>query len=171
MEEKGIACFPLPLKDRIPNFEGSEKAAELLRSLPEWRNAKIIMANPDYAQHRIRENALIDGKILIMATPRLRKGFVKIDPAKVKGKESFASTIKGSLKYGEDIGYKTPRPDMKIVGSVAVDFLGNRLGKGSGFGDREIEFAEEKSKNLIIVTTVHDWYMQVERTPVALAIG
>ena len=42
LEEKGVARFPLPLKDRIPNFEGSDKAAELMTNLPEWKRAKII---------------------------------------------------------------------------------------------------------------------------------
>lgn len=156
MEEKGIAKFPLPIKDRIPNFDGSDLAAKLLRKLPQWKKAKIIMANPDYAQHKVRENVLKEGKILIMASPGLRQGFLKIDPRKIKSKESFAATIKGAFKYGEKIGYKIPKPDLKILGSVAVDLKGNRLGKGGGFGDREIEYAESKHKEILVITTIHE---------------
>jgi 5-formyltetrahydrofolate cyclo-ligase len=50
MEERGIARFPLPLKDRIPNFEGSDQAAKLVSTLPEWKKARVIFANPDFAR-------------------------------------------------------------------------------------------------------------------------
>ncbi|MFH8132515.1 MAG: 5-formyltetrahydrofolate cyclo-ligase, partial [Candidatus Aenigmatarchaeota archaeon] len=42
MEEKNIARFPLPVRDKIPNFEGSEKAAEKVRELEVYKMAKII---------------------------------------------------------------------------------------------------------------------------------
>jgi 5-formyltetrahydrofolate cyclo-ligase len=35
LEEKKIARFPLPCFGRIPNFEGAEKSAKLLTTLPE----------------------------------------------------------------------------------------------------------------------------------------
>jgi 5-formyltetrahydrofolate cyclo-ligase len=50
LEEKGVARFPLPLKDRIPNFEGSDQAAKLVSTLQEWKRAGVIFANPDSAQ-------------------------------------------------------------------------------------------------------------------------
>lgn len=86
LEEKGVARFPLPLKDRIPNFEGSNEAAERLRKLPEWKNARVIYSNPDYAQKKVREFALLDKKVLVMASPRLRSGYIKIDPKACAGK-------------------------------------------------------------------------------------
>ncbi|MCS7106099.1 MAG: 5-formyltetrahydrofolate cyclo-ligase, partial [Candidatus Aenigmarchaeota archaeon] len=139
MQEKNIARFPFPVYGRIPNFEGSEKAAEKVRELEIYKKARIIFSNPDYAQRKIREFALKDGKILIMATPRLKHGYLIIEPKKVKGKEEFASRIKGAFKYGEKIE-KIPRPDLIVTGCVAVDRNGNRLGKGGGYGDREINF-------------------------------
>ncbi|MBM4141874.1 MAG: hypothetical protein FJ242_10445 [Nitrospira sp.] len=50
LEERGAARFPLPLKDRIPNFEGSNQAAKLVSSLAEWKKAAVIFVNPDFAQ-------------------------------------------------------------------------------------------------------------------------
>ena len=97
MEELGVAKPPFPIRGRIPNFVGSEKAAEKVRELKEWKNAGIIVANPDFAQQKVREFALLDKKVLIMASPRLRQGYLKIDPKKVEGKERFASTIKLSI--------------------------------------------------------------------------
>lgn len=155
MEEKNIARFPLPVRDKIPNFEGSEKAAEKVRELEVYKMAKIIFANPDYAQKKIREFALKDGKLLIMATPRLRQGYLLIEPEKVKEKEEFASTIKGAFLLGKR-AKEIPKPDLLVTGCVAVDKKGNRLGKGYGYGDREIKFFLEKFGKIPVLTTVHD---------------
>jgi 5-formyltetrahydrofolate cyclo-ligase len=163
LEEKKIAKPPLPCFGRIPNFEGSEKAAKLLKTLPEWKGAKIVFSNPDAAQQPVRELALKEGKILIMATPRLKKGYLKIDPKDVKGKEKEASTIKGGFKYGKPIK-DLPKPDLIITGCVAVDKEGWRLGKGGGYGDREIKTFLKKFGKIPVITTVHELQI-VEKVP------
>jgi 5-formyltetrahydrofolate cyclo-ligase len=155
LEEKKIARFPLPCIGRIPNFEGSEKAAKLLTNLPEWKTAKIIVSNPDAAQQPVRELALKEGKILIMATPRLKKGYLKIEPKDVKEKEKEASTIKGAFKYGKQIK-DLPKADLIITGCVAVDKEGWRLGKGGGYGDKEIKTFLEKFGKILVITTIHE---------------
>jgi 5-formyltetrahydrofolate cyclo-ligase len=155
MEEKGIAKFPLPCVGRIPNFEGSEKAAEKVRLLEEWRQAKVVLANPDFAQKKIRENALKDGKFLVMASPRLKHGYISIEPKKVKGKEEFASTIRGAFKYGTE-AKDIPKPDLIVTGCVAVDLNGHRLGKGHAYGDKEIRTIKTMFGEIPVVTTVHD---------------
>lgn len=71
--------------------------------MPEWKKAKIVFSNPDFAQQKVRELVLKSGKILIMATPRLKEGYLKIDPKEVKGKKEIASTIAGAFKYGEKL--------------------------------------------------------------------
>jgi 5-formyltetrahydrofolate cyclo-ligase len=155
MESLGIAVFPKPCRGRIPNFSGASFAAEKLRQLDEWRKAKIIFANPDSPQQKVRENALVDGKILVMASPKLKRGFILINPAKVKGKEHFASTIKGAFKF-ETETHSFPKPDLIVEGSVAVDLHGHRLGKGHGYGDVEIGILKKMFGEIPIVTTVHD---------------
>jgi 5-formyltetrahydrofolate cyclo-ligase len=60
LESEHVARFPLPCFGRIPNFAGSEKAAEQVRLLPEWRKARVVFVSPDYAQQKVRENALLD---------------------------------------------------------------------------------------------------------------
>jgi 5-formyltetrahydrofolate cyclo-ligase len=164
MEEKKIARFPLPPYDRIPNFEGSDKAAEKVRELEVYRKAKIVVANPDYAQKKVREYALKDGKILIVASPRLKHGYLQINPEEVRGKEEFASTIEGCFKYGKRIK-EIPKPDLIVTGCVAVDKNGNRLGKGKGYGDREINFFKSKFGEIPVLTTVHEIQI-VEKVPV-----
>jgi 5-formyltetrahydrofolate cyclo-ligase len=155
MERLRIAVFPLPCRGRIPNFKGAEAAAEKLRQLKEWKNARVVFVNPDSPQRKVRENALNDGKTLIMASPRLKKGFVLIDPAEVKGKERFASTIRGALKFGVQV-QDFPRPDMVVEGSVAVDVCGHRLGKGHGYSDLEIQILKRMFGKVLVATTVHD---------------
>ena len=155
MREKGIAKFPLPCYGRIPNFYGAEKAAENLKKLEEWKKARIIFANPDSPQKKIRENALKEGKTVIMASPRLKHGFIIVRPEKVLGKERFAATIRGAFTYGEKTT-SIPKPDLVIAGSVAVDLQGHRLGKGGGYGDRELKMIRENFGKILVVTTVHD---------------
>jgi len=163
MEQAGVAAFPLPCWGRIPNFVGAEKAAERLRKLKEWKNARVVFVNPDSPQRKVRENALKDGKILIMASPRLKRGFLLVDPRKVRGKEHLASTIKGAFKYGVTV-QDFPKPDLIVEGSVAVDLEGHRLGKGQGYGDTEIEILKKRFGEIPVATTVHDMQI-VEKVP------
>jgi 5-formyltetrahydrofolate cyclo-ligase len=155
MERLRIAAFPLPCRGRIPNFKGAEAAAERLRQLEEWKKAKVIFVNPDSPQRKVRENALKDGKTLIMASPRLKKGFMLIYPAKVKGKERFASTIRGAFKFGLEV-QEFPKPDIVVEGSVAVDMHGHRLGKGHGYSDLEIQILKRMFGKILVATTMHE---------------
>jgi 5-formyltetrahydrofolate cyclo-ligase len=151
----GIAVFPLPCRDRIPNFKGAEAAAEKLRQLEEWEKAKVVFVNPDSPQRKVRENTLKDGKTLIMASPRLKKGFILINPARVKEKERFTSTIKGAFKFGVEV-HDFPKPDLVVEGSVAADMHGHRLGKGYGYGDMEIQTLKRMFGKVLVAITVHD---------------
>lgn len=159
MERLELARFPLPCRGRIPNFMGAERAATLLRELEEYRKAKTIFVNPDSPQFYVRRQALLDGKTVVMASPRLKAGFIVLKPELLKGMEDKASTIKGAFKYGE-LREEIPKVDLAVQGSVAVDLQGNRLGKGGGYGDREIRLIRERSgSDVKVVTTVHS--MQV----------
>jgi 5-formyltetrahydrofolate cyclo-ligase len=163
LETNGIAKFPLPCFGHIPNFIDSEKAAAKLRLLEEWQKAKVVFVNPDYAQQKVREYALLDGKVLVMASPRLKHGFVVVNPKDVKGIESFASTIRGAFQHGKTVNVEdTPKPDLMVEGSVAVDTHGRRLGKGRGYGDVEIKMLRRLFGTIPIITTIHD--MQIVET-------
>jgi 5-formyltetrahydrofolate cyclo-ligase len=155
MEDLGVAVFPLPCRGRIPNFKGAEVAAERLRQLEEWRKAKVVFVNPDSPQRKVRENVLKDGKTLIVASPRLKKGVILISSANVRGEERFASTIKGAFKFGVKV-HEFPKPDIVVEGSVAVDTHGHRLGKGHGYGDVEIQTLRRMFGKVLVVATVHD---------------
>lgn len=160
MEEKGIATFPKPIFHRIPNFLGAEKAAQRLNELPEYKAAKTIFCNPDSPQKPVREMALRDGKILVMATPRLREGFLLLNPNMIPPNRILeASSIRGAFKHGRFIKPSEVKVDLFVAGSVAVSLDGGRLGKGTGYSDQEYAILKKAgglAPETLVVTTVHD---------------
>lgn len=160
MEVTKVAIFPGAL-GRIPNFIGAAEAARHLDNLEEWRKAKTLKANPDSPQAPAREIALRRGKTVFMAVPRLRqeKCFVRLDGTNLLGKEKFASTIRGAFKLGTLVHPSgMPAIDFVLIGSVAVNIKGARVGKGGGYSD--LEFAITRHLGLVkdttpIATTVH----------------
>ena len=85
LERERVARFP-GAKGRIPNFAGAPAAADGLASLPQWRAARVVKANPDAPQLPVRARALADGKLLYMAVPRLtdERPFILLDPARLE---------------------------------------------------------------------------------------
>jgi len=168
MEEKGVATFPKPILHRIPNFIGAEKAAQNLRSLSEYKDARVVFCNPDSPQRPVREMALRDGKTLVMATPKLRQGFLLLDPKKIPSNRiSQASTIRGAFAHGRSIEPNKVKVDLFIAGSVAVSPDGGRLGKGTGYSDQEYNILKKTGSitpQTPVVTTVHDLQI-VEKIP------
>jgi 5-formyltetrahydrofolate cyclo-ligase len=158
MDERGVATFPRPARGRIPNFVGSEKAAARLRELEVYKRAEVIMVNPDSAQRAVRKFALMDGKKLLMATPRLAEGFILLDPIEV-GDPERASGIRGAFEHGIPADLSGLKVDLIVEGSVAVDVYGGRVGKGSGWGDLEYAILRElgaAGEDVMVATTVHD---------------
>jgi len=167
LERNKVDKFPKPIFGRIPNFLGAEEAAEKLSNLEEFRKAKTIFFNPDSPQRHARFLALKYGKIVIMATPRLRKGFLLLDPRNIpRNKFWEASSIRGAFKYGKIIGVPEEiKIDLKVAGSVAVSPKGGRIGKGGGYSD--LEYAILRELNVLddstpIATTVHDLQIEEE---------
>ena len=98
---QNLARFPSPLEDRIPNFQGAEQAAEKLSHLHIWQKARVMKCNPDSPQVPVRKKALLEGKKVYMAVPRLReeKCFVELDPKRLAAKNiKYAATIKGAFQ-------------------------------------------------------------------------
>ena len=143
---------------KIPDFKGSDIAAELLRTTFEWKNARTIFVSPDSAQRPVRYFALVEGKDLIMASPNLQQGYLFLKPNNISSFDE-ASTKEGAFKFTEDLSIEEyPKIDMVVEGSVAVDKKGNRIGKGKGFGDREIQDLLNRKlidNNTPQVTTIH----------------
>ncbi len=163
LESKGVTLPPKPVYNRIPNFKGADKAAKIVAETSAFKKANVIKIDPDSPLKHIRMQALIHGKTIVMPTPRLRKGFVIVNPSKIGfSKIEFASTIRGAMTLGEivDDPYAIPEVDLFIVGCVAASRInGVRLGKGGGFGDLEYAILLEAGKityDITIIALVHD---------------
>jgi 5-formyltetrahydrofolate cyclo-ligase len=161
MDRERVSRFP-GAEGRIPNFAGAKLAAEKLAGHRLWKRARVIKANPDSPQTHARRLALEEGKIVIMAVPRLRDvhPFRVLDPKKLpKQAVKEASTIKGALRHGRVAALDDlPEIDFVLCGSVAVNLSGARIGKGGGFSDLEYGILIDAGKiddHTTIATTVH----------------
>lgn len=151
LEREDIAAFPRPCFGRIPNFVGNHAATMHLLELAEFQAARCVFSAPDHALKRARDLILECGKVLAVATPHMRS-FLEIHPTA----KPISTTIKGLFKHG--VPLVTP-VDLIIQGSVAVDRYGNRLGKGKGYGDKEIAYLRERGlarPGVKVITIVHE---------------
>ncbi len=166
--ERGVALPPFPIEGRIPNFRGAEEAAARLVRSRAFERAEVVFCNPDSPQRPVREAALRMGKLLVMASPRLRSGFLVLDPSRIpRSAYREASTIAGAFKWGRQVLDRVPSIDLKVAGSVAVSAGGGRVGKGGGFSDLEyaiLRVLGAVGETTPIATTVHDLQI-VERVP------
>ncbi|MEU7688253.1 5-formyltetrahydrofolate cyclo-ligase [Streptomyces spectabilis] len=147
---------------RIPHFRGAHAAADRLANTAAWQSARTIKAVPDRAQLPVRARALAEGKTVYMAVPALaaERPFFLLDPSRLDltdpfeaASSQFAAAAAPTVEV-ESLG----SIDMIVLGSVACDRSGTRIGKGAGYSD--IEFALLTEAGLItpetlIVTTVH----------------
>jgi len=169
IEKNDIANFPRPVYNRIPNFKGANIAGQKVIELEEFKKAKIVKVNPDKPQEEVRYQVLDHDKTLIVPTPRLAKGLfnrLSNEPTE-EGEERSKETIR-KLASREGIDKKSkPVPmasrikiDLVVIGSVAVDRFGRRIGKGEGFADLEFAMGASHhgavSADTVVITTVHD---------------
>ncbi|XP_065213155.1 uncharacterized protein lost isoform X2 [Planococcus citri] len=163
LEKDDLVLFPRPCNGRIPNFKGAHQAAEKLASSKVFKNCKNIKVNPDKAQEMVRFHTLEHGKRLLVPIPRLREGlFQAVVPPMDASKYQLqqASQRFGMKKWGKPVNdEKEVTIDMVVLGSVAVDKKGHRIGKGEGYADLEFAMLTKMNainENTVIVTTVHD---------------
>ena len=154
------ARFP-GVEGRIPNFVGAEAAADRLAETNEWKSAVTLKCNPDSPQLPVRKRALVDGKTVYMAVPKLAEHhpFWRLDPDELSVEPHKAASIKGASRHGKPVSLDGMNAiDLIVCGSVAVDRAGARLGKGGGYSDLEFAIATEASlinDGTSIATTVH----------------
>ncbi|XP_052752818.1 methenyltetrahydrofolate synthase domain-containing protein [Galleria mellonella] len=164
LETNGLAMFPRPVYNRIPNFKGAFEAAAKLAELDVFKNANTIKVNPDKPQEPVRVICLEQEKTLYVPVPRLQTGFLnrlelpegQTGPAAIRQ----AVSRNGMETYGKPIGIEdSVSLDLVVMGSVAVSKEGYRIGKGRGYGDLEFGLMMHMKAikpNTVVVTTVHD---------------
>lgn len=155
----------------IPTFDGSDQAAARLAALPVWQSAQVIKAVPDQAQQPVRERALVDGKLVYMAASRLAtaKPFYLLDPRELCVPAAEAADHRVAARVAPAVELSEMQPlDLIVVGSVAVNDQGARLGKGAGYADLEIGLLTEAGLlglQTVIATTVHELQVLDEELP------
>jgi len=170
LERERAARFP-GATGRIPNFAGAPAAAARLASLPVWRAARVVKANPDAPQLPVRARALADGKLLYMAVPRLtdERPLILLHPDRLEVPPRRAASIAGSARAGRRVRVAELQPvDLVVCGSVAVNREGARVGKGGGFSDLEFALLVEAGlvgTDTVVATTVHPLQVLEESLP------
>ena len=106
-------------------------------------------------------------KELLVPTPRLRSGLFNrlLNTGEMtKTDLRTMASRKGIDSLSVPVSLEDPvRIDLLVLGSVAVDRLGHRIGKGEGFADLEFALGASYSgvggavtEDTVVVTTVHD---------------
>lgn len=169
LEQHGAA--PPGVHGHIPDFVGAEAAAQQLTRLPEWQQARVIMANPDRAQLPVRIAALNAGKLVYMAVPRLAgpKPCYRLDPTELNAPYDQAATSDGAAHHAPTVDVNEMQPvDLIICGSVAVNHNGARLGKGAGYTDAEVALLIAGGlarRHTPVITTIHELQIMKDAIP------
>ena len=156
--------FHLNFNEYIPDFKESINAHNEIIKSEEYINSKLLFITPDNCLTTVREQAIKDGKDIIVSTYGIYRGFILITKKMVsKGSEVFASTLDGLEHFGKNISLKEIKNlgkiDLMLTGASAVSKNGVRFGKGHGFFDLEwgmfadLKIVDEKTP---IVAVVHD---------------
>src|SRR5215211_204086 len=170
LERRKAARFP-GARGRVPNFAGATAAAACLAAQPPWRDARVVKANPDAPQLPVRARALAEGKLLLVAVPRLTdpRPFLVLDPERIDVPPRRAASIGGAARHGRKTAVdEVPPVDLVVCGSVAVNREGARVGKGGGFSDLEFALLVEAGligTDTVVATTVHPLQVLEEPLP------
>lgn len=162
---------PRPCRGRIPIFSGSRVASMRVLKRDFFRGAEAVYASADPSLQPIREEVLRAGKFLVLMVFGFR-GFVILN-----GKDMpqwalrSAATPRGALIHGNRVRVlENISIDLVLFGSVAVDRLGGRLGRGDGQND--LEYAILRELGMIadktpVVTLIHDLQL-VDKVPMEI---
>jgi 5-formyltetrahydrofolate cyclo-ligase len=162
--EPGVAGY-------IPNFQGAARAAEHLTALAVWQQAHVLKVVPDRAQLPVRVLALAQGKLVYMAAPKLAtpEPFYVLDSNILSVSPVEAAEREVAARIAPMTNVETMQAiDLVVVGSVAVNEKGARLGKGAGYSDIELGLLVEAglvTEQTTVCTTVHELQVLNEELP------
>jgi 5-formyltetrahydrofolate cyclo-ligase len=127
----------------IADFQGSSEATAHFTALPCYKDAKFIFITPDNCLEELRLQTLRDGKTFLVTTYSIRRGFWILDPADIpESRYEYACTLDGMERVARQVSLSdlldmSPKIDLMITGTGAINTKGIRYGKGHGFFDLE----------------------------------
>ena len=161
--------FHFDFSSFIPDFQGSSFATTRLLSHPSFTQADTVFITPDNCLRDLRHAAVAAGKLVLVTTYAVRRGFVLLNPKVIEWEERrrLASYLDGmedpscgamhvSLTQMLHLNLKI---DLLVTGTGAINLSGIRFGKGHGFFD--LEWGILFSLNMVkpdtpCVAVVHD---------------
>uniref|UniRef100_A0A7C3SP82 5-formyltetrahydrofolate cyclo-ligase n=1 Tax=Thermofilum pendens TaxID=2269 RepID=A0A7C3SP82_THEPE len=169
LEASEVVVGPRPCYGRVPGFLGGIAAASKIAKLDLFKRARVLYFTPDGASRPLREEALRRGKTIVMSQPNL-KGYVVLEGSGLPESEvKRLSTLRGALLRGERaLLLEGIKVDVIVLGSVAVDRSGARLGRGDGLYDLEYALLREMhaaGADTPVLTLVHGLQVLEEGIP------
>ncbi|KAI4702919.1 hypothetical protein J4E81_001792 [Alternaria sp. BMP 2799] len=150
-----------------PDFRNSATAIDRLTTLPCYKSAATILITPDNSLEHLRCRALKDGKKVLVATYRLRRGFVLLHPGRIaENKYEIAACLDGMEKPGigrsvslaqmRDEGLKV---DLCVTGGLVFNAQGVTIWEGHNLF--EIQYAMLSDLGVLhhktpVVAVAHD---------------
>ncbi|MCK4413868.1 MAG: hypothetical protein KAY32_10005 [Candidatus Eisenbacteria sp.] len=180
LTREGVALFP-GAYGRTPRFRGQDRGIALLRDLPVWHAARRILVQPDLGLEQVRRQVLADGRTLIVPDlSRTEPGWIlEVAPGEplpafglgVPGRAAKETAAQHYLR-----GSATAPVDLLIVGAVAVDRRGTRIGRGLGSADlvyalgRDRGFVRPETPVVVLVHPLQFFDEHTDREPTDLPI-
>ena len=107
-----LALHPTPPHGHHPNFLGARRAAERLLKTPEFQGARRVLAGMDAVLKPLREEALRQGKELLLPHPDRPGEFLllrDVDPRKLK-------RVREAYRFGVRVAQRRPRRTSSSTG-------------------------------------------------------
>jgi 5-formyltetrahydrofolate cyclo-ligase len=138
-----------------PDFRDSVSAIERIVGLSCYQSAETILVMPDNSLEQLRLRALKDGKKVLVATYRLRRGFVLLQPGRIsEAKYELAACLDGMEKPGigraitlAQMRDECIRVDMCAVGGLAFNKQGVTIWEGHNLF--EVQWAILRDMNIL----------------------
>jgi 5-formyltetrahydrofolate cyclo-ligase len=121
----------------VPDFRGSSSAIDRIVQLPCYISANTILVTSDNSLEQLRYRALKDGKKVLVATYKLLRGFVLLDPKRIsEDKYEMASLLDIMERPG--IGRpltldQVEEVDLCVTGVLAITEQGTTIRKSSNY--------------------------------------
>lgn len=165
--------FHMNFAEVIPDFDGSESAADRITALPAYQQSQLAFVTPDNSLVDLRRRLIEAGRPFVVSTYNILRGFLFIAPGSVpKDHEHYAAWLEGLEYFGKPISLeditRLGRFDFMATGASAVSTEGIRFGKGHGYFDLEWGMFTDlglASDTTPVVAAVHDVQVVDDKLP------